>query len=135
MLRSNLIRAIVAHLAANYTGPIHILPAENDLAIIPPCCVVRIGSSEDIGHGQYEMWDLNVMIAVFHDADDTTIAVAEGQASAVFRALDDPEMVIQTLTNLGVVASCWVPITTEASAGDNGWQHIGAYRCIASPTP
>jgi len=134
MLRSQVIAAIITYLQSAYEGDVVILPQENDTQITPPCAVVRIGSAEDMGMAQFDLWDMNVLVGVFHDADATTISAAETAAAAVFATLADTEAVLESLAGSDLLPSAWVSLTQEASATDNGWQHVAAYRLIVAPT-
>lgn len=133
MLRSTSIRALQGFLQAHYAGPVAILCQEDDGAVHPPYAVVRVGSAEDIGMGQADIWDLNVLVAVFHDAEQTTIETAESAAAAVFAALADPDEIIAYLAAQGVVVSAWLPLTSEAGLVETRWNHIGGFRLIAAP--
>lgn len=133
MLRSKLIASLVGYLQANYTGSIPILPQESDADLFPPCAIVRVGSAEDMGYGQAEIWDMNVLIGVFHDADASSASSAEAEAAKLFATLADTDAVFAALDSAGILPSAWLPLSIEASSGENGWQHIAGYRCIAAP--
>jgi hypothetical protein len=133
MLRSKAIRALQDFLQANDNCPVAILCQEDDETVAPPYAVVRIGSAEDIGMGQVDIWDFNVLVAVFHDAEETTIETAEAAAAAVFAVMADPAAVIAYLATKGIVASAWVHLTSEAGITETRWNHIGAFRLIAAP--
>lgn len=135
MLRSDVIAAIIAYLQSAYEGDITILPQENDTEITPPCAVVRIGSAEDMGMGQAILWDMNVLVGVFHDADTTTISAAETAAAELFATLDDVESIFTSLSGQSLIPSAWVTLTQEAATGDHGWQHVAAFRLIVAPAP
>lgn len=134
MLRTQVIRALQAYLQAQNTGPVTIVAQEDDADLTPPYAVVRIGSAEDIGAGQVQLWDFNVFIAVFHDAEVTTIDTAEIDASGIFATLAAPEAVMAHLAASGMVPSCWHPLTTESGITETRWNHIAAFRLIASPS-
>lgn len=133
MLRTQVIRALQGYLQAHNLGPVTIVAQEDDADIAPPYAVVRIGSADDIGGEDYDIWNFNVFIAVFHDADVTHIETAELDASAVFATLADPDEVMAHLADAGIVPSYWHRLTTEAGSTENRWNHIGAFRLIASP--
>jgi hypothetical protein len=133
MLRSDCIAAIQSFLQENYTGPISILRNEDEADLNPPYALVRIGSGEDIGLGQYNLWDFNVIIAVFHDADETTIETAEAGAATLFAALADSAVVMSYLRTKGIVPSAWESLTSEAGQAGNNWQHFHGFQLIASP--
>jgi|688.fasta_scaffold861712_2 hypothetical protein len=133
MLRSKVIRALQDYLQAHYVGPIQILCQEGDDDVFPPYAIVRIGSGEDYGMGQADIWDFNVIVAVMNDADATTIEAAEEDAAGLFSTLDDPDAVIAYLHSRGVVASAWVPLTSEAGRDETRWQHFQGFRLIAAP--
>lgn len=133
MTRSNAIRAIQARLKAAYSGPIQILTEEDDETRNPPYAVVRIGSAEDLGMGQNIVWEFNVVVAVAHDADATTIETAEAQAATLFAVLDDPDNLTSHMTTAGVVMSAWQILTTEAGRDETRWQHFAGWRLVAAP--
>jgi hypothetical protein len=132
MLRSSSIRALQAHLRAAYTGPVTILGQEDDGDLDPPYSVVRVGSAEDIGHGQDDVWDLNILVAVFNDAEECSAETAEARAAEVFSHLADPPTVAAALAP-GIVVSWWQPIAQEAAIVEKRWQHVAAYRLVAAP--
>lgn len=132
MLRSDCIKAIAALLRANYHGPVAIHTQEDDAEISPPYAVVRIGASEDLGHGQVDVWQFNVLVGVFHDADATSVTTAESQAAEVFAELSDPEVVLADI-GTSVVGSAWEAVAQEASLNGSNWQHVAAWTLIASP--
>lgn len=132
-IRTMCLTAIQEFLQANYEGSVTILKQEDDASLQPPYAIVRIGSAEDIGLGQYEMWDLNVIVAVFHDADAVSIETAESAAAEVFAVLAASDDLIAFLEDEGVIASAWDSLTTEAGYDGNAWQHFQGYRLIASP--
>lgn len=133
MLRTRLIRALQSYLSANYTGPITIHAEEDDAEVAPPFAIVRVTSAEDMGAAQADIWDINVVVAVMHDADATTIETAESQAAGAFAALQEPTPVITSLAASGIVASCFQTLTSEAGNDGMHWQHFHGYRVIASP--
>lgn len=133
MLRSRCLRAIQDFLKNHYSGPVSILRQEGDGEVHPPYAIVRIGSAEDIGLGQVDIWDFNVIVAVFNDADDVSIESAEAEAAGVFAALNDPDAVISELAVAGIIVSAWLPLTTEAGQTENRWQHFHGFRLIAAP--
>ena len=132
MLRSAAITALHAFLAATYTGPIAIHREESIDPIALPYAVLRIGSSDNIGAGQAEIWDFSILLGVFHDADATAPASAETAAAAVFAALADPAAITAALAP-AILVSWWERLTIEASLTQTGWQHIAGYRLIAAP--
>lgn len=132
MIRSDCIRAIADYLGANYNGPVAIHTQEDDAEISPPYAVVRIGASENLGHDQVDIWEFNVLVGVFHDADATAIETAEAQAGAVFDALADPAALLAGIAS-DVVGSAWQPVAREASQNETNWQHVAAWTLIAAP--
>lgn len=134
MLRSDCLRAIQAFLVANYTGDISVLTQEDDGDLVPPYALVRIASGEDIGAGQVNIWDFSLIVAVFSDANDTTIETAETNAEELFATLADPDAVIAFLATQNILASCWVSLTSEAGIDGDNWQHFHGFRLIASPS-
>jgi len=114
MIRSNIIRRLQSYLQTQYDGNITILTEEDDGDLTPPCAVVRIGSAEDMGANQAYVWDFNVIVAVFHDADDVTIETAETDASELFDELADYNDVTAYLNSGGFQASVWHPQMIEA---------------------
>lgn len=135
MIRSDLIRRIQSYLQTQYTGDIVILGEEDDGDITPPCAVVRIGTSEDMGLNQAIVWDFNVIVAVFHDADDTTIETAETDAAELFDELADFDAVKTYLDAGGFLTSAWHPQMIEAGREETKWTHFQTYRLIAAPDP
>jgi len=135
MIRSDLIRRIQSYLQTQYAGDIVILGEEDDGDITPPCAVVRIGTSEDMGLNQAIVWDFNVIIAVFHDSDDTTIETAETDAAELFDELADFDAVKTYLDAGGFLTSAWHPQTIEAGREETKWTHFQTYRLIAAPDP
>ena len=133
MLRTDLIRAVQAYLRSNYTGPVTIHAEEDDAEIEPPYAIVRATIAEDMGADQADIWDINLVVAVMHDADATTIETAEAQAATVFATLHDPAPVITALAGSGIAASCFHRLTSEAGSDGMQWQHFHAFRVIASP--
>ncbi len=134
MIRSRCIRALQDFLQSRYHGPVSILREEGDGEIRPPYALVRVGSAENIGMGQADIWDLNVIVAVFNDADAVAIGPAEEEAAAVFAALADPAAVIAGLATGGILASAWLPLTSEAGLDESRWQHFHGFRLLASPS-
>jgi hypothetical protein len=133
MLRTNLIHAVQDYLQAAYSGPVAILREEGDAEVTPPFAIVRIGSAEDMGAGQADLWDLNIVVAVFHDADETTIEAAEAAAATVFATLHEPDPVITALAAAGIAASCFQTLTSEAGRDEFRWFHAAGFRVVASP--
>lgn len=131
-MRSDAIRAVVDYLAANYSGPVSISSAEDDGDLSPPYAVVRVGTAENIGGGQANIWDMTIMVGVFHDSDATASAAAEAQAQAVFDELADPDAFATGVAD-ALVVSWWDPVTTEAAIEETRWQHVAGFRLIASP--
>ena len=132
MFRSTVIKSIQDYLANQETGEIIILRSEDDETLDPPYAVVRVGSADDIGNGQYDIWDLNVLVAISHDCESISIEAAEAAAAAVFELLADPEEVAAGLAP-EVVVSSWMRLGVEAQLLDQKWQHIAGFRLIAAP--
>jgi hypothetical protein len=135
MTRTNAIRAIQDRLKAAYSGRIQILAEEDDETLRPPYAVVRIGSAEDLGAGQAVIWEFNVLLAVFNDADATTIETAETQAQELFAILADPDDLVAPMTERGVLMSAWQPLSTEAGRDESKWMHVAGWRLVAAPAP
>lgn len=133
MTRTNIIRAIQDYLQSAYVGPITILAEEDDGDLTPPCAVVRIGNGEDMGLNQALIWDFNVIVAAFHDADDTSIETAESQSEALFDELMDIDSVTSFLESKGFLVSVWRPLTTEAGMDQTKWSHMQGFQLIAAP--
>lgn len=134
MLRTRIITAIQDYLKSTYTGPITILKNEDDADLVPPYAVVRIGSAEDIGMGQVNIWDFNVILAIFQDADDVTIETAETDAAELFDLVaGDPDPLLAALVAADIVPSAWDTLTTEAGQVETRWMHTAAFRLVASP--
>lgn len=134
MIRTDLIRRLQSYLNTAYDGPLTILAEEDDGDVTPPCAVVRIGQSEEFGANQAEVWDFNVMIATFHDADDTTITTAESQAETLFAELCDIDSVTEYLSSGGFLISIWRPLTMEAGREETKWMHVHGFQLIAAPS-
>lgn len=131
MIRGKLIKIVEDFLQANYTGPVAITTETSEDLLSPPYAVVRVASGEVMFPGQAEVWDLSVMVGVFHDADMTSAASAEANAAALFAVLDDPSPLF---TQSSAVAwSAWERTGTDASISDNSWQHVGVWRAIVAP--
>lgn len=133
MIRSNVIRRLQSYLQTQYNGPITILSEEDDGDLTPPCAVVRVTSAEDMGANQAAIWDMEVAIGVFHDADDTTIETAEAQSEDLFDSLSDCNIIPNYLNAGGLLTSVWRPMTTEANRDETKWQHFQTYQLIVSP--
>jgi len=133
MLRTRLIRALQDYLKAEYQGPIKILAEEDGEEVSPPFTIVRVTSAEDMGFGQVDIWDMNVIVAVMHDADETTIETAEAAAATVFALLKEPAPVISHLADSGVAASCFETLTSEAGRDEFRWHHFHGFRAVVSP--
>ena len=132
MTRAIVIAAVRDFLVASYGGPVAIHPESDTEIMDPPYAVIRIGSGEELYPGDSEIWDMNLLIGVFHDADTTTGATAEAQAAGVFAMFDDPESLF-TASAAKLVWSSLESTTTEASIVENRWQHIAAFRAIVAP--
>jgi len=134
MIRSDIIKRLQSYLQTHYNGGITILTEEDDGDLTPPCAVVRIGSAQDMGANQAYVWDFNVIVAVFHDADDGSSETAETQAGALFDELADYEDVTAYLNSGNFQASVWHPQMIEAGREDTKWTHFQTYRLIAGPS-
>jgi hypothetical protein len=132
MIRSDIIKRLQSYLQTQYNGPITILAEEDEGDLTPPCAVVRIGQSEDLGHGQAALWDFNVIIAAFHDADDTSISTAESQSEALFSELGDLDSVVAYLEGGGFLVSVWRPLMIEAGREETRWMHAQGFHLIAA---
>ena len=133
MIRTDIIRRLQSYLQTQYNGNITILTEEDDGDLTPPCAVVRISSAEDMGANQAYVWDFNVIVAVFHDADDVTIETAENDAAELFDELADYEDVTAYLNSGSFQASVWHPQLIEAGREETKWTHFQTYRLIAGP--
>jgi hypothetical protein len=133
MIRSRIAKAITAHIAANYEGPIQITQEDTSEALVPPCAVVRIGSSEDMGMGQMEIYDVTVLVGIFHDYQLTSADAAATGAEAICTTLDDPDTVAATLLENDLIVSSWQPTGMQTEIGENGWQHVASFHLIVSP--
>ena len=133
MIRTDIIRRLQSYLQTHYDGNITILTEEDDGDLTPPCAVVRISSAEDMGANQAYVWDLNVIVAVFHDADDVTIETADTDAAELFDELADYEDVTAYLNAGNFQASVWHPQLIEAGREETKWTHFQTYRLIAGP--
>jgi hypothetical protein len=135
MTRTGIIRRLQSYLQTAYDGPITILAEEDDGDLTPPCAVVRIGQSDEFGANQALVWDFNVMIAVFHDADEDSIETAETQSEALFNELCDIEEVTNYLELGGFLVSVWRPLTIEAGREETKWMHVHGFHLIAADSP
>lgn len=133
MIRTDIIRRLQSYLQTHYDGNITILTEEDDGDLTPPCAVVRISSAEDMGANQAYVWDFNVIVAVFHDADDVTIETAETDAAELFDELADYEDVTAYLNSGAFQASVWHPQLIEAGREETKWTHFQTYKLIAGP--
>ena len=132
MTRAIVLAAVRNFLAATYRGPVTIATETDAGTLYPPYAVIRIGTGEQLYPGQAEIWDLNILVGVFHDADTTTATTAEAQASEVFAALSDPEALIAGCSN-DLAWSAWERHGSEASLADTNWQHVAGFRAIVAP--
>lgn len=132
MIRATLTRSIITYLSDRYSGPIQIANETASDELFPPYAVVRVGSADAVMPGQVDLWDMNLLVGVFHDADATTAETAELQAAELFNALADGDDVISSV-NSSVVLSMFQRISTEASIQETRWQHIAGFRTIAAP--
>jgi hypothetical protein len=132
MIRATVITALRSYLAANYAGPVTILKETSTADLVPPYAVIRVGSGEQLYPGVAEIWDLNILVGVFQDADTTTAADAEAAAAAVFAALDDPTP-IYSASDATLVWSNFERTGTEASIVENRWQHVAVFNAIVAP--
>ena len=137
MIRSDVITRLQSYLQTAYDGPITILAEEDDGDLTPPCAVVRIGQSEEFGANQAYIWDFNVVVATFHDADDDSISTAESEAEDLFNELCDISAVTAYLEAGGFLVSVWRPLTMEAGREETKWTHIHGFHLIVAydPTP
>lgn len=133
MLRSRIAEAIASHISARYEGPIFVVQEDTETALTPPCAVVRIGSSEDLGMDQMEVYDVTVLVGIFHDYQLTTANAAADGAAAITATLDDADEIAATLAQHGLISSSWQPTGMQNEIGDNGWQHVALFRLIVSP--
>lgn len=132
MTRATVIAAVREYLTAAYRGPVAILPATSAEAMTPPYAVIRIGSGEQLYPGQAEIWDMSILIGVFHDADATTADFAEAQAGEVFAMFDDPSGLFSSSAET-LAWSALERVGTDASIVENRWQHVAAFRGIVAP--
>jgi hypothetical protein len=132
MIRATVVSELCSYLADNYTGPVAIHPESSEEEMAPPYAVVRIGSGEQMFPGDAEVWDLNVLIGVFHDADTTTAETAESQAAEFFATLADPAGLF-TASTATLAWSTLDRITTDASIVETRWQHIAGFHSIVAP--
>ena len=132
MIRATVLAAIQDYLEATYTGPVTLLKETSTEAMVPPYAVIRIGSGEQLYPGVAEIWDLNILVGVFHDADVTTATAAETAAAAVFAALDDPNP-LEAASSATLAWSNFERTGTEASIVENRWQHVAVFSAIVAP--
>jgi hypothetical protein len=132
MTRATVIAAVRNYLAAAYHGPVTILPETSAEALQPPYAVIRVGSGEQLYPGQAEIWDMNILVGVLHDADVTTAEDAEAQAAEVFALLDDPAGLIAS-SAATLVWSAFERMGTDASLAETRWQHIAAFHAVVAP--
>lgn len=132
MTRAIVIAAVRDFLLSVYTGSVTILDETGATVFDPPYAVVRIGTGEQMYPGQAEIWDMNVLVAVYHDADVTAAETAEANAAEVFAWLDDP-MPLADSSEETLVWSAFERIGTDASVVESRWQHVAIFRAIVSP--
>ncbi len=132
LTRATLVAAIREFLIATYRGPVAILPETSIEETSPPYAVIRIGSGEQLYPGIAEIWDMTVLIGVFHDADVTSPETAEAQAGEVFAMFDDPDG-LYTHSAETLAWSALEHVTTDASIVENRWQHVAGFRAIVAP--
>lgn len=132
MTRATVIAAVRDFLTASYHGPVAIHPETSTEAMEPPYAVIRIGSGEQLYPGIAEIWDMNILIGVFHDAEATTAEDAEAQAAEVFAMFEDPAG-LEASSAGELVWSALEYQTTEAAIVENRWQHVAGFRGIVAP--
>ena len=132
MTRAAVVSAINSYLSAAYDGPIAIHSETSSQTTDPPYAVIRIGSGDQLYPGQAEIWDMNVMVGVFHDSDETSAATAESQAGTLFALLDDPDDLFAA-SGSTLAWSAWERSGTEASITETRWQHVAVFRAIVAP--
>ena len=132
MTRSKVTRSIQQFLTDRYNGPIAIVTETDSETMEPPYAVVRIGSGDQMFPGDAEIWELNVLVGVFHDADTTTAETAEAQASELFRVLDD-DAEMEAACSDDLAWSAWERTATEAAIVETRWQHVAGYHAIVAP--
>lgn len=132
MTRALVIKSVRDFLKSAYHGPVAIHPETSAEELSPPYAVVRVGSSEAMYPGVAEVWDMTILIGVFHDADTTTPEDAEAAAAEVFALLDDPAA-LEEFTAGSLVWSALERHGAEASIAETRWQHVAAFRAIVAP--
>lgn len=132
MIRATVIAAITAYIADTYTGPVAIHPETCVEAMDPPYAVFRVGSGDQLFPGDAEVWELNVLIGVFHDADATTAEDAESNAAELFDVIGDPSGLFSA-SSATLAWSALERVTTDASIVEQRWQHIAGFRAIVAP--
>lgn len=132
MIRATVIAGVRAYLASAYEGPIAIHPETSVETMAPPYAVVRVGTAEQLYPEQAEVWDMNILIGVFHDADVTTPDQAEANAAELFAIFADPASLFDA-TEETLVWSALERLGTDASIVESRWQHVAAFRGIVAP--
>lgn len=132
MTRATVIAAVRDFLTSAYHGPVAVHPESSTEAMQPPYAVIRIGSGDEMYPGQAQVWDMNILIGVFHDADVTTSEEAEAQAGEVFAMFDDPDPLFAASAET-LAWSALERVATDASIQETRWQHIAGFRAIVSP--
>ncbi len=133
MIRTDVLNRIQSYLQTAYDGPITILTEEDDGDLTPPCAIARVTSSEDMGANQAYVWEMEVVVGCFHDADDDTIETAEQQAEDLFAELLDVQAVTTYLNAGNLLVSAWRPLSIEANRDDTKWQHFQTFYLIVAP--
>jgi hypothetical protein len=132
MTRATVISAVRDYLISAYSGPVTILPETSGEELVPPYALIRVGSGENLYPGVAEVWDMNLLIGVFHDADTTTAETAEAQAGDLFALLDDPAPLFAA-SAASLAWSAFERLQTDASIQETRWQHIAGFRTIVAP--
>lgn len=132
MVRATVMKDVAAFLADRYEGPVTILRETSTEEMSPPYAVVRVASAENMYPGQAEIWDMTVLVGVFHDAESTTPEVAEEQAAAVFAVLDDDGGLMACFDD-HLAFSMWERTASEVSIVESNWQHVAAFHTMVSP--
>ena len=130
-VRKKLIVELKEYLVKVYDGPISLVKQQDSAELELPYAVIRVGSSEDMGGGQVFMWDMNVFLAVFHDAEGLDVEEMEKELNDLVEYLLDVDVLKEELEPL--VISAFEYQTQEASIVDGVFQNVFGFRVIVSP--
>jgi len=137
-IRPAIIEAVAAWLANGYTGPVSIRSEVAGELLAPPYGVVRIGTAAPLAPGE-PVWEVTVLIAVFHDYDFSTAADAEAQSGVLFAKMDEKDAdggdqyaaFVEFCEGRGLAVSMMQPVESNFSTTEDRWQNVLGVQMIA----